>query len=221
MVAPAGRPAASCFSARLMSRTRPWPSRCRRNFYAPSIAEANGKLVITQTPAIQRKIREYIVSLRAECLPQVAVRCLAVAVPDEVAAGIRRRASIECFNISGLVCTPEVTTDMWGWLLDARTLLSPDRKGATVELRLTLPGSRRTQEETVAAQVAPASGGHVRANRITVPSGQVMRIQDCVSVPVGKYVLAGTFRRTGEEAKAAPNVLVLVRVEVVGAKKPE
>ena len=39
------------------------------------------------------------------------------------------------------------------------------------------------------------------------------------TAPLGKYALAGTFRRSGEAAGARPNVLVLVKAEIAESGK--
>ncbi len=39
------------------------------------------------------------------------------------------------------------------------------------------------------------------------------------NAPLGRYVLAGTGRRTGDDAGARPNVLVLIRTEIVGGEQ--
>ena len=129
----------------------------------------------------------------------------------------RQVTYVSGFSSSGSVTTPDISTAVHGWVFDVRPVLSPDHASATAELRFTMTGEAGGSEE-LGVELVPAAGKRPAvANHLTAPKAEIISVRNSISVPIGKYVLAGTCRRTAEGAKAAPNVLVLLRAELIPA----
>ncbi|MHC4916858.1 MAG: hypothetical protein ACYTGB_15345 [Planctomycetota bacterium] len=129
----------------------------------------------------------------------------------------RQVTYVSGFSSSGSVSTPDISTAVHGWVFDVRPSLSPDRAAATVELRFTMTGDTGASEE-LSVELTPAAGKRPAVtNHLTAPKAEIISVRNSISVPVGKYVLAGTWRRKAQSAKAAPNLLVLLRAELIPA----
>ena len=132
-------------------------------------------------------------------------------------AGGRQYCRVSGFTSSGTVVLPLVTDELRLCALNVRPLLSPDGKAVTLEMRFVVEDNPQDREEPAVAGTIPGTAGgkpQPFVNKVTLPEMGVSIVRGAPAAPLGRYILAGTFRRSSEAAKAAPNVLMLVKAEV-------
>ncbi|HOX05845.1 MAG TPA: hypothetical protein PK280_05545 [Planctomycetota bacterium] len=132
----------------------------------------------------------------------------------------RQTSYVSGFISSGAVTTPIMNTLLAGCHFDVRPVLSPDRKAATLELRCSLGSAFVEKEATVisgslAGEAGAAAAAQAIVNKVSLPQTDIVTVRGNPTAPLGRYVLAGTGRLTGDAAGARPNVLVLVKAEIV------
>jgi hypothetical protein len=136
----------------------------------------------------------------------------------------RQICYVSGYTNSGPSAVPTIGLGSEGWSLDVRPVLSLDRKAADVEMRFSMEGGWRTDQASAGAfatELPPAEkerGGRGKAevleNRLAPPSTWSASDRGCPTVPVGKYVLAGTFQKPAESAAPGDNYLLLIKVDV-------
>ncbi|HOX05846.1 MAG TPA: hypothetical protein PK280_05550 [Planctomycetota bacterium] len=134
----------------------------------------------------------------------------------------RQVSHIVGFTSNGVVSSPNVNSMYTDCHFDVRPVLSPDHKAATLELRCALRSALVEKEATaISGSVAGEAGAAAQAitNKLTLPQIDGITVRGNPAAPLGRYVLAGTGRLTGDAAGARPNVLVLVKAEIVESGK--
>ena len=138
-------------------------------------------------------------------------------------AAERQISYVSGFTSSGPSVIPNVGLGSEGWSLDVRPTLSLDRKAADVELRFSLEDGWREDQASAAAfatEVPPAgdAGGRNKSktlrNQLAPPRSWSVTERGCPTVPVGKYVLAGTFQKPADGGAPGGSYLMLIKVEV-------
>jgi len=198
-----------------------------------------------------RRSREFSVA-EAEALVRAAGPGGLVAAPQVLcangqrnhAAALKINSFVSGYDASDGALAPRLATGYTGWVFDVRPILSTAGSAADLELRFTLTGGWQERPVEFSTLVIPreppppavAEGQKLPVREVLVarpavsfqgklglPSVDCWRVRNCVTAPLGRYVLAAAGLPAlagagGKNGAAGRTAVLLVRTSLVAGK---